>query len=451
MNSEINEKTPLLKLAGPLFFEMLLTTLLHSVDTLMLSHFNELAVGAVGNVSQIMAMMGLFFGIISMATSIVVAQFLGARQFDKMNRIYTLAVVVNLFVGIVLCSTVVSFAPQLLDKMNISAEMRPFALTYIRIVGSSMFLQAVYRVMSQILRCNGFTKIGFYVSIAMNVINIGGNYLFLYGALKFLNLGVAGVAISTVISHIAALIIAFVFFYSRRIGRLDLRLLRPFPFDQLGQMIKIGLPSAGEQLSYNFYQLCLFAFINKMGNDSVNARIYCYALIHFAFLFANSAAMGTQIIVGHLVGAGKEDEAYHRVFRTLRISMPITCAITLTNWLLSPYTLRLFTANETIIAISWSLMFIDIFLEAGRCLNLTFIFSLRAAGSYVFPLVIGLITMWGIGLTLGYGIGIAAGLGVAGVFIGTAADECVRGLVVMYYWYRRKWCGKALVKKRSSK
>lgn len=90
-------------------------------------------------------------------------------------------------------------------------------------------------------------------------------------------------------------------------------------------------------------------------------------------------------------------------------------------------------------------MFVDIFIEAGRCLNLTFIFSLRAAGSYVFPLVIGLITMWGVGLPLGYLFGVTAGLGVAGVFTGTAADECSRGLVVAWYWYKRKWSGKKLV------
>lgn len=446
-NFEIDEKTPLLKIAGPLFFEMLLTTLLHSVDTLMLSHYNELAVGAVGNVSQVMAMLGLFFGIISLATSVVVAQYLGAKQFAKMNRIYTLAVIVNLAVGIVLCGAVVALAPRIMAWLNVSDEMRPFALTYIRIVGAGMFMQAVYRVMSQILRCNGFTKIGLYVSIGMNAVNIGGNYLFLYGALKHLGLGVAGVAISTVVANAVALVIAFHFFFSRRIGRLSLRYLKPFPLELLWQMVKIGLPSAGEQLSYNFYQMCLLAFINKMGNDAVNAKIYCYSLIHFAFLFANAAAMGTQIIVGHLVGAGKEDEAYSRVFRTLRISMPITLAITLANWLLSPWTLRWFTANEAIVAMSWWLMFVDIFIEAGRCLNLTFIYSLRAAGSYVFPLIIGLATMWGIGLTLGYGLGVAAGIGVAGVFIGTAADECVRGLVVMYYWWCRKWSGKALVEK----
>ena len=62
------------------------------------------------------------------------------------------------------------------------------------------------------------------------------------------------------------------------------------------------------------------------------------------------------------------------------------------------------------------------------------------------PLIVGLITMWGLGATVGYTLGIPLGLGVAGVFAGTATDECIRGLIVMHHWRKRKWVGKAIVK-----
>ncbi len=90
-------------------------------------------------------------------------------------------------------------------------------------------------------------------------------------------------------------------------------------------------------------------------------------------------------------------------------------------------------------------MLVDIVLETGRCLNMMFVCSLKAAGDYVFPLLVGLCTMWGLGVTTGYGMGILAGLGVAGVFMGTAADECIRGLIVMLRWKSGKWRGKAIV------
>ena len=315
----INENTPLLMIAGPMFVEMFLNILLNNIDTVMLSHYSENAVGAVGNANQVMFMMIILFNIIATATSVVVAQYLGAKQYDKMNRIYTLAIVVNLFVGIILSTGLVALKQVLMNLLHVSEEMMPDALLYIKIVGGGLFLQACYNVMLQILRCNGHAKVGMYISVIINLINIAGNYMFLYGPLKFLNLGVAGVAVSTVVARVVALIVAITFFYAAKIGRISLKLLAPFPGKLLAEMVKIGLPSAGENLSYNLYQMVLLSFINSMGNDAVNAKVYCNSLISFAMVFSNSAAMATQIIIGHLVGAGKEEAAYKRVFSTLKI------------------------------------------------------------------------------------------------------------------------------------
>jgi len=195
----------------------------------------------------------------------------------------------------------------------------------------------------------------------------------------------------------------------------------------------------------------LLSFVNSLGNDAVNARVYCNSLLSFACVFSNSAALATQIITGHLVGAHKEDAAYKRVLATLKVSMPITIGLSVINWLASPYTLRLFTSNEHIIQIAFWVMLVDVLLEIGRCLNMTFVCSLKASGDYMFPLCVGLFTMWCIGVTVGYGMGILAGLGVAGVFMGTAADELVRGLIVMHRWKSGKWRGKAIVDKKTLK
>ena len=444
----IDEKTPLLVLAGPMFLELLLNTMLNNVDMLMLSHYDEMAVGAVGNANTIMFMMNILFNVIATATSVVVAQYLGAGQHDKMNMIYTLAVAVNFVIGIVLSGTFCAANPLIMNFLHVSPEMRPYSMIYIYIVGGGGFITAVFNVMLQILRCNGYTKIGMWVTFAINIINIGGNYLFLYGPLSFLKMGVAGVAVSTVVARAIAVTAVIIFFYAVKIGRLSLRYLKPFPGRLLIKMIKIGLPSAGESLTYNLYQTTLLSFVNAMGNDSVNARAYCNTLISFAMIFSNASAMSTQIITGHLVGAGKSEEAYKRVFKTLRTSLPITIALASINALLCRYTLRLFTENTNIIALGQMIMIVDIFIETGRCLNMTFVSSLKAAGAYIFPLVMGILCNWGLGLTAGYTVGVALGLGVAGIYAGTATDECIRGLIVMYYWYKKKWWGKSVVEKR---
>lgn len=445
----IDEKTPLLLLAGPMFLELLLNTMLNNVDTIMLSHYDEFAVGAVGNANTILFMMMILFNVIATATSVVVAQYLGAKLHEKMNMIYTLAVMFNLAFGVVLSIAFCAANPLIMDFLNVSPEMRPYSMIYIYIVGGSGFVTAVFNVMLQILRCNGYTKIGMWVSLAINVVNIIGNYMFLYGPLSFLKMGVEGVAISTVVARLLALATLFVFFYKAKIGRISLRFLKPFPGKLLVRMIKIGLPSAGENLTYNVYQTTLLSFVNAMGNNAVNARAYCITLISFAMIFSNACAMSTQIITGHLVGADKTDEAYKRVFKTLRTSMPITIALASLNAILCSYTLHVFTDNENIIALGQAIMIVDIFVEIGRCLNMTFVSSLKAAGAYVFPLIVGILSNWGLGLATGYIVGVSMGFGVAGIFAGTATDECIRGLIVMYYWYKKKWLGKSVVEKKT--
>ena len=201
---EISEKTPLFLLAGPMFGEMFLNILLHSVDTLMLSHYAENAVGAVGNANQLMNLMILMFGIIATATSVVVSQYLGAGKKEHMNMIYTLVVMVNLVFGLVISGMLVLAKRSFMSMMRVSPEMMPDSLAYIQWVGGFLFLQACYNVMVQILRCNGHTKAGMYISLVINGINIVGNYLVLYGPLKYLNLGVTGVALSTVIARVVA-------------------------------------------------------------------------------------------------------------------------------------------------------------------------------------------------------------------------------------------------------
>ena len=416
----------------------------------MLAHYDEYAVGAVGNANTIMFMMNILFNVIATATSVVVAQYLGAKRFDKMNMIYTLAIAVNLVVGIVLSGVFCAANPLIMNFLQVSPEMRPYSMIYIYIVGGGGFLMAVFNVMLQILRCNGYTKVGMWVTFAINIVNIGGNYLFLYGPLKFMNMGVAGVAISTVAARFLAVIAVFVFFYAAKIGKISLRYLRPFPASLLAKMVKIGLPTAGENLTYNLYQTTLLSFVNGMGNDAVNARAYCNMLISFAMIFSNASAMSTQIITGHLVGAGKSDEAYKRVFKTLRTSLPITIALASINAVLCRYTLSIFTSNQHIIALGQMIMIVDIFVETGRCLNMTFVCSLKAAGAYIFPLIAGILCNWGLGLTTGYTVGVLLGVGVAGIFAGTATDECIRGLIVMYYWYKKKWVGKSVVDRKET-
>jgi len=444
---EINETTSMFLLAGPIFMELLLNILLSNVDTVMISNYSQNAVGAVGNANQMMFMFIILFNVIAGATGVVVAQYLGAKKTENMNQIYSLAVIFNLVLGIILSLLVFFTAGSLMKLLKVDASQVGDAVSYMKIVGGFLFLQAGYNVMVQILRCHGYTRVGMYISLAVNGINIVGNWLFLYGPLKHLNLGVAGVAISTVTARVVALTVAFIIFYRLKIGMISIRILRPFPIKILVKMLRIGVPSAGENLAYSFYQLMLMSFINPMGASSANAKVFASTLMSFSVVFSNALAQATQIVTGHLVGAGREEAADKRVMKTLRTALPVAVCIATINCLICPVTLKIFNCDAETMVLVRQILMVAILIEIGRTTNLVIIGSMKAAGDVLFPVFIGMAVMWGVGITVGYSCGVLFSLGVAGVFMGTAADECTRGMIALLRWRQGKWKGKAVVKK----
>jgi len=127
--------------------------------------------------------------------------------------------------------------------------------------------------------------------------------------------------------------------------------------------------------------------------------------------------------------------------------MIISISIAIFNFIISPFTLDLFKLDASSIALGRQIMFICIFLEIGRTINLIVIYSMRAAGDVKFPTYLGMASMWGISVLLGYILGIVFNLGLTGIWIAMAADEIVRGIVVLIRWNNGKWRNKSVVAK----
>lgn len=434
-----------ISLAWPIFFQSLLGVALGYVDTVMLSNYSDTAVGAIGNANSVIGFLALAFTVISSATGIMVSQYLGAGKKEEMNRIYTVALCFNLVLSGIISLVVFLFSRPLLTAMQVPVEMMNDADMYMKIVGGTIFTQALLNAFSQIFSSNGKTVFGMVIAFEMNILNIAGNWLFLYGPLQCFGLGTSGAAVSTCISRIFAVIAAIIYFYAVIKGSFGLKYLRPFPFDILKGLLKLGIPTAGENISYNFSQLIITAFVNTMGIAAINTKIYANMLSMFTYMIAFSAAVATQIIVGHSVGAGNYDFAYKRVLKTLRFGLAVSISIAVINWLAAPFTFSRFSSDPEVAELGATVMFIAIFLEFGRTTNIVIINSMKAAGDVKFPTVLAIFSMWGLSVLIAYILGVVLGMGLAGVWIGMAADEIFRGIVVFIRWLRGSWKGKSVV------
>ena len=442
----VDINAPLIKFALPVFVQAFLSMLIGYADSLMLTRYSDTAVGAVGNANQVLGFLTLAFTIISSATGVVVSQYLGAKKFDSIGRIYTVSVAFNLALSVTISAIVFIFSKGMMRLMNLPDEMMPDAVNYMRLVGGFIFLQALSDTFYQILRSNGKMVFGMVSALVTNVLNIGGNYLFLYGPLKSFGLGASGVALSSVFSRFVSLAVIIIYFKLKIDGDISLKYLKPFPKYILSSLIKLGIPTAGENISYNISQIVITAIVNSMGIVAINTKIYCSTLTNFSFLYSISVAVATQIIVGHAVGAEKYDFAFRRVLKSLVPALIISVSIAVTNYILSPFTLSLFTDNADSLALGRQIMSIAVMLEIGRTCNLIIIYSMRASGDVKFPTYLGIVSMWGISALFAYILGIGFGMGLVGVWIAMAADEILRGIIVSVRWVKGSWRNKRVVK-----
>ena len=161
----ISEKTSLFQLSWPIFVETLLAMLIGNVDTIMLSNYSDTAVGAVSNANQILNLLTLMFSIIASATGVVVAQYLGAKLYDKLSEIYSVSVGFNLVISGVISLAIMIFGKGMLRLIKIPDSLLTEANSYLVILGGFIFLQAMFNTFTQIFRSNGKTKIGMIISL----------------------------------------------------------------------------------------------------------------------------------------------------------------------------------------------------------------------------------------------------------------------------------------------
>lgn len=435
----------LVKLVGPIFIEALLMMLLGATDTFMLSRHSDNSVAAAGLDNQILNLVFLIFQVISIATSILCSQYIGAGKRDKFVETVGVSLVLNLVAGLFISVCFIIGSPLILNVMGVRADIFDAGKSYMMIVGGAAVFQAVSFSVSAALRSADKAYYPMYVSIVVNVLNILGNYTLIFGKFGFPALGVTGAAISTAFSRGVAMCINLIILKRKLIPHFPKEYFRPFPWGEAKKLLNIGIPSAGEQFSYSLSQVVITYFINILGNQALATRSYCSSIVMFTYLFAMSMAQGGAILIGHLVGMDKTGAAYLVGKRNLRVSMMATLALSLAVALSGHLILPFLTSDPEIIRIGRLVLWVDVLVENGRAINMFAVNALRAAGDIYFPVILSICVCWtaSVGCSYLFGIGLAGGL--AAMWAAFALDENIRGIVFIKRWNSMKWAGKKLI------
>ena len=448
MDKKSRGALPMLKLTFPIAMEQFFRILVSSVDTMMLSSYSNDAVAAVGLVSQYSFFLTILFSVIGTGCSIVLAQYLGANKSeDELNHVAQAGAIMVFFMSIFMTALVIFGTGWLLDRYTLDPTVRHYAWQYFIIFGGiSCFFNAFSLLQGAILRSYGYTSEAMIVSIVANLTNVLGNALSLYGWFGLPVLGVPGVAGASGFAMVVSCILFRVFIKRRKDVVFHMKGITKVPKEAFKLVLKVGVPTAGESLSYNVSQITIMAMISTLGTYAMSAQVYTMTILRFVFVAAIAIGQATQIKSGSFVGAKQNDIVYKKVFKYQLVATSISMAmIVLVNLVKRPV-IGIFTDIPEVYGFVSTLLIYSAYIEFGRSLNLIYIGALKGSGDVRFPVLYGIFSNWFFMVLGSYILGIKCGLGLVGFWLGIGTDETTRGFVMLWRWKSRRWQKHALVK-----
>ena len=434
----------LLSLAVPILIEQVLRSLMGTVNTSILGHYSTGAVSSVGVANQIMNITTVLFNIATAGAVVLLNQTLGAGERRRAGHIAMNALSISILLGAVV-SLILSFgADTFMGWIGLGDDLRFDAADYLRIVGSCAVISSVSAMCSGVFRSSGRAKLPMVVVLFNNLINFLGTYTVVYRPVELPLYGVRGVAVVRVLSEGFGMIVLLLMLFLFKFGfewRDLFRLRAVF----LKKIAGVGLMSGMEGISYTLGQVVTTSFITALGALAISTKTYVQNIDFYAYVMGQSIGSATQIISGHLIGAGKSDEAFRIVNRNWRYVALCNLTFGTLMYFFSPWVMRIFTSDPEIIARSRVLFLIDIAIHAARSFNHTHNAGLRSAGYVFVPMLVAIGSIWMCNVGLGYVFSSIAGLGVAGLWLGQMTDEWVRGLITMTLWQKKYWQKRRLI------
>ena len=423
----------LFSLVWPLFVELLLGMAVGLAGTLLAARISDGAGAAFALANHVQAALFILFRVIGAGVGVVLTQSLGAGRRDIADELARASLGASSWIGGLTALAALVAATPLLRLLNAPPEVLPLAVPLLQALAPALLLDAWNATMASVMRAHLRARDTLAVLVAMQL-------SLLALALPLMpRLGLPGFALAVVASRVLGLAL-HLWLWRQRLG------LRPqpahwwrLPRQQLAAILHIGLPGAAENIAYRLALMASIAAAGVLGAKALATHAYAQQLMHFILLFGLATGFGAEIVVGHLVGAGRLHEAHRLVRRALARGLVVSVCVALAAALLARPLLGLFSDDEQILATGATLLWLTVLLEPGRTFNLVVINALRAAGDARYPVAVGAVSMAVVLAGGSWLLGVHFGLGLPGLWIAYAADEWIRGLLMWRRWARHDW------------
>lgn len=428
----------------PLIIEQALAVLVGMADSIMVASVGEAAVSGVSLVDNIMVLLINVFAALATGGAVVAGQYLGQGRKEGARKATD-----QLIWFITICAlivTVVIYACKywILHGVfgQIEADVMGHANTYLMIVAASIPFIAVYNGGAAIFRTMGNSEISMRVSIVMNVVNVCGNAILIYGFHR----GTEGVAIPTLVSRMTAAVLIMLLLFNRKRDIYMTASLKYRPdFSMIRKILTVGVPNGLENSMFQLGKIIVLSLVSTFGTYAIAANAVSNTLASFQVLPGMAIVLAVTTVIARCVGAGDYEQVKYYTKKLLVITYVCQFVTNLIIVLALPYILKAYHLSDKTAQVTT-----DIVIFYAVCsvliwpLAFTIPATFRASGDAKMCMVISIVSMWIFRIIFSYILGKYMGMGVFGVWVAMIIDWVVRGICFIARYFSGKWKHQAI-------
>ena len=432
-------KQALRRLIIPLIIEQFLSVMVGMADIMMVSAAGETAVSSVALVDLINVLIINVFSALATGGAVVCAQSIGAQELDRANRAANQLMYIVTAAALVIMALVLLLHRWLLGLLfgQVEPAVMEGAVTYFVISAWSYPFIALYNGCAALLRAMGNSRASMYVSALMNVLNVIGNAVLVYG----FHMGVAGVALPSLFSRAVAAAVMLALLHSGR-GLVRIHGLLRFRFEPptMAKILRIGIPNGLENSFFQLGRVVLVSLISTFGTAQTAANAVANNIDNFGVIPGQAMGLALITVVGQCVGAQEWEQVRFYTKKLVKFTYLCTWGLNAVLLLGLPLILGLYSLTPETHWYSAVLIWIH-----NGCamlfwpLAFTMPNALRAAGDVRVPMAVSIVSMVTVRVGGSYLLGLHFGLGAIGVWIAMVGDWIVRVICFVLRARKKLW------------
>ena len=374
------------------------------LDTMMLGSFGEIQLSASSLANQFYMIFNIFCMSIIGGSSVLAAQYWGAREIEKVRETFNMALRLASGLAVIFAVITWCFPAQIMGIYTNEAAVITEGVKYLRITTFIYLIHGTGLVAAQLMRSVGEARLGLLVSIISFVVNILGNYIFIFGKFGAPRLEIAGAALGTLIARTAEFLVTFIFIFrfDKKLGFRPKDLLHNPSGEFFANYFRLGAPVLVSDSLLGFGGTVLSIILGHMGSAVVAANAICQVLDRLMTVVIQGISNASGIITGHSIGAGDHERAMQEAETFYLLSVIFGAITAVLVFFLGPVSIKLYTLTPETVVIAKELMHayaLIVFFQAIQSVMTKGV--LRGGGDTKFLMKADILFMWLVSLPLG--------------------------------------------------